>query len=110
MAVGDEYVAAGRHDDVARRRQVIRTAARLPRRAQRHQHLAVGTELDDHLSALVALRRPVLGDGIGNPDVAAPIDVETVRPDEHAAAEAPDHLAVGAELEYRIALRVAALV
>src|SRR4029453_11275371 len=90
--------------------EVIGTRPGLPRCTQRHQHLSRRTELDDRLPALVAFWRAVLGDRVGHPNVAVPVDGEPVRPDEHAATEALDHLTVRAELEHRIRFRVAALV
>src|SRR2546425_8992331 len=89
---------------------MIRAAPGLTGRAERRQHLSVWAELDDDLSALVAFRGSVLGDRIGDPDVAVAVDVEPVRPDEHAAAEALHHFAVGTELEDRIGLGIAAFV
>src|SRR5262249_23974595 len=49
VSVGDEDVAARRHCDVARRREMIRTAPLLPWCAKRHEHFAFRAELDDHL-------------------------------------------------------------
>src|SRR5215510_5330454 len=89
---------------------MIRTTARDARRAQRHQHLAVRAELHDLLSALVALWGPVRGDSIGHPDVAVLVDIEPVRPDEHAAAEALDDRAVRIELVKGVCLGVATFV
>ena len=100
----------GADDDVARGGEVVGPAPLLSRRAERHQHLPGRAELDDDVTAFVALRDAVGRDRVGHPDVAVPVDVDAVRPDEHAAAEALHDLAVGAELHDRIGLRVAALV
>ena len=61
--------------------------------AQRHQHLAVGTELDDDAAFFffarkfrALLRAPHAR--VGHPYVAVAVDVDAVRPHEHARAEA----------------------
>src|SRR5262245_41030299 len=110
MTIRDKHIADGRNRNVARRREMIRTASLLSGRAERHQHLSVRAELDDDLATLVAFRRAVRGHGIGDPHVALRVDGEPVRPDEHAAAETLHDLAVRTELQYRIGFRVAALV
>ncbi len=110
VPVGDEDVAVGRYDDIARRRELTRSAAGLSRSAQGHQHLSLRTELDDNLTAFVPLRNPVGGNGVGHPHVAVAIDIEPVRPDEQATAETLHDLAVRPELENGIRLRVAAFV
>ena len=110
VTVGDEDVAGRRHDDVARRGEVVRAASLDTGRSERQQHLAGRTELDDDVPALVALRNAVGRHRVGHPDVAFAIDVEPVRPDEQAAAEGLRDLPVGSELHDRIGLRIAALV
>ena len=110
VTVGHEHVARGRHDDVARRGEVVRTAAFNARCSKRQQHLAGGAELDDDVAPLVALRNAVGGHRFGHPDVAFAIDVEAVRPDEHAAAKGLRHLAVGSELHDGVGLGIAAFV
>src|SRR5207244_5638573 len=55
MAIGHEDVAACGNRDIARRIEVIRTDPGLPECAERHQRFSVWSELDDHLSAFVAL-------------------------------------------------------
>ncbi len=79
-------------------------------RAEAHQHLAVGTELHDLVPALVPFRNPVRRHCIGHPDVAVGIDLDAVRPDEHAAAEAGHDFAVGTKLVDRIHLGIAAFI
>jgi hypothetical protein len=110
VSVGDEDVTFRRDRDVTWCSEVIGSAALFAECAQRHQHLAGRTELDHDLAALVPLRRPVHRHRVGHPDVALAIDIDAVRPDEHAAAKAGHDLAVRAELHNRVGLRVAALV
>src|SRR5207253_2297389 len=76
-------------------------------RAYRQQQLAVGIELVN-CAAFVSLARILRefvrarGARVGYPDVAVAIDVNAVRPDEHAGAEALDLLAVLVEVVNRI--------
>src|SRR5208282_2457895 len=62
--------------------------------AERHQHLAVGAELD-HDVALA-----VLAVCIGDIDVALLVNGNTVRKCEHSGAKALDQLAAGVEFEH----------
>src|SRR6185369_3160759 len=110
VSVGDEHVAARRHRDVARRREMIRTAPFLPWCPKRHEHFAFRAELDDDLPALVAFRRPICRNGIGHPHIALLIDRQPVRPDEQAAAKTLDDFAFRTELQDRIGFRIAALI
>ena len=76
---------------------------------ERHQHLAFGTELDDDAALLVFARKLLELVGgrharVGHPDVSVPIDMDAVRPHEHAAAKAPDLLARFIEMVDRIGL------
>ncbi len=65
--------------------------------AQRHQHLALRTELDDNASLLPFSRRLlqlVCGGGarVGHVNVSVTVDMDAMRPHEHSAAKAPDFL------------------
>src|SRR5262249_49492510 len=67
------------------------------RLAERHQHLAVGTEFDDDASLLVFAREFLELVGarhpcVGHPHIAVAVDMDAVRPPEHTAAKAPDFL------------------
>ena len=74
--------------------------------AERHQHLAIGAELDDLMAELSAClcghRDRVLTRGIGRPHVAFAIDVQPVRPDEHPGTEALDDVALCVEFVDRV--------
>ena len=64
---------------------------------QRHEDLAFGTELDDHASLVLFLRRlleVVRGRGprVGHPHISISIDMDAMRPHEHSPAKAPDLL------------------
>ena len=110
MAVGDEDVAVGGYRDIARRCEMVGAAALFARSAEGHQNLPSRAELDDDLSSLVTLRRPVGGHGVGHPDIPFLIDVDAVRPDEHPAAEALRDLSVRTELQHGVRLRIPAFV
>ena len=62
------------------------------------------------MAAGVACGNASAGGSIGDPDVALGIDVDAVGPDEHAAAEAFHHVAVGVELEDGVEIGIHALV
>src|SRR5262245_8828824 len=84
-------------DDVVGLGQPIRRISLHARFAQRHQHLAIGTELDDNAAFLVFTRKLDAFFGcrnasVGHPHVSMSIDVDAVWPDEHTTAKAPDLL------------------
>ena len=81
-------------------------------RAEPQQHLAARAELDDLMAAAVAVRpaRALVGRRVGDPDVALRVDLEPVRPDEHAAAEARDRVAVRRELHDDVEIGLEAFV
>ena len=80
----------------------IRTAAGDVRLAERHQHLAVGAELEN-LVAFAAAAEPV-----GHPHVALAVDVQTVREQQQAGAEALQQFSGRIEFEDRVEVRAAA--
>src|SRR5215468_11702952 len=98
MALRNVYIAVARvRDDVVRLGQRVRWISLNPRSAQRHEHLAIGTELDNNAALLVFTRKLDAFFGcrnasVGHPHVSISVDVDTVWPDEHAAAKAPDLL------------------
>ena len=96
-------------EDVARLGQRLRRISFHARLSERHQHLALRAELDDDAALLVFARKflQLLGGRharVGDPDIAVAIDMDAVRPDEHAAAEAFDLLARLVEMMNRIGL------
>ena len=106
MAVRNEDVAVGGDRDSARRDEMVLIASGHSGFPQRHQHLAVGTEFDDPMpEAPAGLRRhrdSVLARAIGHPHIAFMVDVQPVRPDEHARAEALDDVALRVEFVDRV--------
>ena len=80
VAVGDEDVAVGRGHHVGRLVEMRRAAAGDAGRAEPHQHLAVGRQLDDLMPFRAVLARL----RVGHPDVAVAIDVQAVRKHEQA--------------------------
>src|SRR6185295_17243962 len=91
VAVADEDVAVGRHEHRGGNVERIAALAGDTRRPERHQQLPVGTELEDLVSFSVPARiLPVGAFAVGDPDVAVAVDVNAVRPHEHARAEALD--------------------
>ena len=99
MAVADEDVAVGRDEDGGGRVELVGACAGDASLTERQQELAVGTELED----LMALA--VLADAVGQPDIAFAIDMQAVRKDGQAGAEAlhqpPDasNFRIGSSLE-----------
>ena len=102
MPVGDEDVAVRRGHHRGWRVELIGRAAGLVRLAKHEQHLAVRAELE-HLVALAAAAEPV-----GHPDVARTVDVQAMRKQQQAGAEALDQLAGAIELEDRVERRLTA--
>ena len=74
-----------------------------------HQQLASRAEFD-HLMPPGAFGRALLGDRIGDPDVAVPVDIDAMGPDDRPAPEAIDGVPVHVELHDRIEVRIQALV
>ena len=111
MPFGDEDVAVGRGHDVVGLIEVA-GIGRAARCAERHQQLAVRTELEYLVTFGRARRRPsatappgsaarvprrvVLA--VGHPDVAVAIDVHAVREDQQPGAEALDERSRRVEL------------
>src|SRR5215510_8791476 len=90
--IDDIDVAVGRDHDRAARAQITGTVAGHSRLAQNHQHLAVGSKLDE-ISALA-----VPGDLVAAPHIALAIDVEPVRNREFVRADRRLKFAQGIEL------------
>jgi len=101
VAIGDEDVAVGRHQDVGRCVERILCGPGDAGLAERHEKLAVLIELHDGVTLAVVLRGSV-----GHPDVVVPVDMQAVRKIDHAPAEALYQLAFFVELHDRIELRV----
>src|SRR5262249_57587780 len=87
MSRGDENVSIGRNEHRRWRVEFVRAIAGDPGFAEREQHLAVRTELDD-LMTLAVLAQP-----IGDPDVALAVDMNAVRQHQRTNAEAVHQLA-----------------
>ena len=93
VAVGHEDRPVVRDDDIGRRVEVIWSVPRHSRLTERHQNVSGRAELDDAVPSLSSFRRSRGADGVGHPHVRVRVDVNSVRPDEHAAAEALDGIA-----------------
>ena len=78
-------------------------------RAEGHQHLACRAEFDDMVAPVVTCGNVAVAHGVGHPDVAVCVHVDSMRPDEHAAAEGIDQVSVRIELRDRRQVRVEAL-
>src|SRR5687767_3477583 len=102
VPVGYVDVAVGGHGDVGRLVELAGAAAGDAGLAERHHQRAVRTELVDLMSLAGRLA------AVGHPDVSGAIDADLVRARHHPAAEAPEQLAGGVELEDRIEWRVGA--
>ena len=103
MAVADEDVAVGRDEDRRRRVELVVAGAGDAGLAERQQELAVRAELE-HLLALAAH-----ADAVGQPDIAFAIDMQAVRKDGEAGAEALHQLARRVELQDRVELGAGAV-
>ena len=88
---------------------MVRTTPRNPGRAQPHQHLARGAELDDLVPAC-SFGCSCGTHRVGHPDITVRVHVDSVRPDEHAASEALHDVAFLIELQNRIQVGIQALV
>ena len=84
MTVGDEDVAVRRDEHVGRLVEAVGARRRHALPAERHQHRAVGAELEDLLSHLAVAAR------IGDPQVAVAIDGGAVREEEQPGAKGPE--------------------
>jgi len=84
MTVGDEDVAVRRHEHVGWLIEAVGTRGRHALPAERHQHRAVGTELEDLLSD------PAVAARIGDPQVAVPVDGGAMREQEQPNAKEPE--------------------
>src|SRR5262249_55507596 len=102
VPIGDIDVAVGRDHDRAARAQIAGSVAGHSRLAQNHQHLAVGSKLDE----IRALAVP--GDLVAAPDIAVAVDVETVRNRELVRADRRLKFARGIELLHRRERRIRA--
>jgi hypothetical protein len=100
MAIGDIDFAVGRDHDRATRTQIAGTVAGHSRLAQNHQHLAVGSKLDE-ISALA-----VPGDLIAAPRIALAVYIEAVRNRELVRADRLLKFARGIELLHRLERRI----
>jgi hypothetical protein len=86
VPVGDEDITIRRDPNVGRRIEGVRTVPCHSGLAERHQDLAVRTELEDLLPL------GTLAAAVGGPQIAVPVDVEAVRKNKHSGAEAPRHV------------------
>src|SRR5262249_2434611 len=102
VPIGDIDFAVGRDHDRATRSQIAGTVAGHSRLAQNHQHLAVGSKLDE-ISALA-----VPGDLVAAPHIALAVYIETVRNRELVRADRLLKFAQGIELLHRRKRRIRA--
>ena len=99
MSIGDENVAVRRDQHCGRCVELVRTVAGDTGLAERHQHPAVRTELED----LVALS--VLAEPVGDPDIAIAVDMQAMREKQQPLAERLHQLARRIEFEDRRQVR-----
>ena len=102
VSVGDEDLAAGRHQDIGRLVEGVVPDPGDPGAAERHQYLTARAELQDLLPCVVRRIDAVARD----PDIAVGVDVETVRNIEQAGAEAAQQPPRGVEMQNRVEVRV----
>src|SRR5215210_397176 len=93
VSLGDENVAVRSGHNRGRRIELVRTASCHAGLAERHQELAVGTELQHLLAFAAAIN------AVRHPDIARAVDMETMRKDKQSFAEALYQLAGGIEFE-----------
>ena len=92
MPVGHENISVRRHIHCGRRVEFVWPIAGDAGLAERHEHFAVGAELE-HLLALAGSAHAV-----GHPDIADAVDMQAVWQNEHAGAKAFHQLAGRIEL------------
>ena len=100
VTVADEHVAVRCDDDVRGAIEMRRAVAGMPRRAEAHQLAAVRRELDDLVAAMSPPRASV------TQMLPRGVDVDPVRPGEHAGAESAEPLAFGADMQDRVDVAV----
>src|SRR5262249_55877603 len=102
VPIGDIDVPVGRDHDRTTRSQIAGTVTGHSRLAQSHQHLAVGSKLDE-IGALA-----VPGDLVAAPHIALAVYIETVRNREHVRADRLLKFARGIKLLHRRERRIRA--
>src|SRR6266850_2364556 len=108
MAFGHVHVAiAWVRDDIRGVRQGFGRISSHAGFPKGHEDLAVRAELDDHASFVLfagKLFEIICGWGsrVGHPQISISIDMDTMWPDEHPAAKAPDLLARLIEMVDRV--------
>src|SRR4051812_40703106 len=111
VAVADEDVAVRRNEDGRRHVEGVGAIAGDASLAERHQELPLGAELEHLMPLAVPLRilavRPL---AIAHPDVPVAVDMDPMRANEHAGAEAPDDVARLVELQNRRHVRLGTVI
>jgi hypothetical protein len=100
VPVGHEDGAVGGDEDVVRLEEVLRL--RPAGRSERHEQLAVRTELEDLVAPRPGGVGRYAGPGagtVGDPDVALVVHIDAVWGDEHPGAERGDEVPMLVELE-----------
>ena len=115
MAFGDEEVAVGCDDDAARLGERVRRVAGDARCSDRHEDFAVRVELHHGMArrscvGIFQLLPRVHRAHVDHPDIAIAVDVDLVREDEQARAEALQDISIGIELVHRRPARAGAAV
>ena len=101
VRVGHVDLSVGGHHHVRRLGEVGGRVAGFSGRAQRHQQLALGGELQHRMPG----RGGAVPPRVGHPDVALMVHVDPVRPRDHPAAEAPQQVPLLVEEEDGIHIR-----
>src|SRR5205807_1539571 len=104
VAVGDEYVAIGRDQDIGWLAEHVWRISGDPRFTERHQDLAILIEFHDRVALAVVHGAPV-----ADPDIVVFVDQKPMRVVEHSAAKALHQLAAGIELHDRVESRLRAI-
>ena len=101
MAVPDEDIAVRRDQDGGRLIEGVRAICGDSSLTERHQELAVLTELENLVALSVSPGiLPVGPFPVRHPDVSIPVHVDPMRTNEHARAKALHQLSRRIELQY----------
>ena len=106
MAICDKDVSIRSGHDTRRGSEVVFITAGNSGLAESHQDLSIGTEFADNVPRLHAgfgcNRHGLFRRCIGHPHITFPVDMHSMRPDEHLSAEALHDIPLRVELVNRV--------
>src|SRR5262245_62015439 len=110
MPIADEDIAIRRDQDSGRLIKGIRAIAGHPGLAERHQDFAFRTELENLVTLSVPVGILAVGAfSVAHPNIAFPVDVDSMRADKHSSAKALHQFSRLVELQNRSHVRPSAI-